>query len=55
MMSEGFIWNDMGCQRYEEQVKERQVKSLIKKAQGLGLSVGASQGAGEINTEIALA
>jgi len=55
MMSEGFIWNDMGSQRYEAQVKERQVKSLIKKAQGLGLSVVASQGAGEINEEIALA
>lgn len=39
MMSEGFTWNDMGSEAYEEQIRQRQVKNIIKKAETLGLRV----------------
>jgi transposase len=55
MMSEPFTWNQQGSEAYEQQMRERQVKRLIKKAEGLGLTVVPSEGAGEINAEAALA
>lgn len=39
MMSERFTWNDMGSEAYEEQIRERRVKSIIKKAESLGLRI----------------
>lgn len=39
MMSQDFTWNDMGSQIYEEKIRERRIKSIIKKAEGLGLRV----------------
>ena len=55
MMSGELTWSEQGTEAYAQQMKDRQVKSLIKKAQGLGLTVVPSEGAGEISTEIALA
>jgi hypothetical protein len=39
MMSERFTWNDMGSEAYEEQIRQRQVKNIIKKAESLGLRI----------------
>jgi hypothetical protein len=55
MMSEPFTWNQQGGEAYEQQMKERQVKRLIKKAQGLGLTLVPADSVGDINTEAALA
>jgi hypothetical protein len=55
MMSGELTWNEQGTEAYAQQMKDRQVKSLIKKAQVLGLTVVPSEGTGEINSEIALA
>ena len=53
--SERFNWNDMGSEAYEEQIRQRRVMNIIKKAQGLGLTVVPCESAGEINTVAALA
>jgi transposase len=55
MMSEPFTWNQQGDEAYEQQMKERQVKRLINKAQGLGLKLVPADSVGEINMEAALA
>ena len=55
MMSERFNWNDMGSEAYEEQIRQRRVMNIIKKAQGLGLTVVPCESVGQINTEAALA
>jgi transposase len=55
MMSGELTWSEQGTEAYAQQMKDRQVKSLIKKAQGLGLKVVPSDSAGEISGEIALA
>ena len=55
MMSGELTWSEHGTEAYAQQMKDRQVKSLIKKAQGLGLKVVPSDSAGEISGEIALA
>jgi len=55
MMSEPFTWNQQGDEAYEQQMKERQVKRLINKAQGLGLKLVPADSVGDINTEAALA
>jgi transposase len=39
MMSERFTWNDMGSEAYEEQIRQRRVRNIIKKAEGLGLRI----------------
>jgi hypothetical protein len=55
MMSGELTWNEQGTEAYAQQIKERQLKSLIKKAQGLGLTVVPSEGSGVISAEITLA
>jgi hypothetical protein len=55
MMSGELTWNEQGTEAYVQQIKERQVKSLIRKAQGLGLTVVPAESGAEISGGIASA